>query len=98
MQLSPWDNKVVGINTHSIPRNKIEETKEQAKRDAEASKREWLLIYKKDRQKEIVITGKNHPAKEQLRIHETYYVYLLEDFLSLPNEHFFENFNDSFTY
>jgi|18_taG_2_1085343.scaffolds.fasta_scaffold34685_2 Holliday junction resolvase len=71
---------------------------EQAKRDAKASKREWLLIYKKDRQKEIVITEKNHPAKEQLRIHEKYYVYLLEDFLSLPNEHFFENFNDGFSY
>jgi len=56
------------------------------------------LIYKKDRQKEIVITANPYPTKEQLRIQEEYYVYLLEDFLSLPNEHFFENFNDGFSY
>ena len=67
---------------------------EQAKNDARSSEREWILIYKKDRQKAIVITEREFPTKEQIRIRKMYYVYLLEDFLSLPDEHFFEDTDD----
>lgn len=67
---------------------------EQAKNDARSSERDWILIYKKDRQKAIVITEKEFPTKEQIRIRKMYYVYLLEDFLSLPDEHFFEDADD----
>lgn len=71
---------------------------DQAKKDAKSSGREWLLVYKKDRQQEIVITDTEHPTKEQLRIHEKYFVYLLKDFLSLPDEHFFEKLDNGFSY
>jgi hypothetical protein len=63
----------------------------QAKKDGVASEKPWLLIYKKDRQKEIVITETKFPLQEELLFKNTYYVYLLEDFLSLGDENFFED-------
>ena len=64
---------------------------QQARRDGKAAGRPWLLVYKKDRQKELVITDIKFPLKEELFFKQEYYVYLLDNFLELGTEHFFEN-------
>ena len=74
------------------PKSKLFEFIAQAKRDGEAAKKPWLLIYKKDRQKEVVITDEDLPASKKAVI-KNYNLYLLEDLLALSNEVFFEQFS-----
>ncbi len=62
---------------------------EQASRDGESSGKPWLLIYKKDRQKECVISEYKFPINEKAFIRGAYYLYLLEDVLALKDEVFF---------
>ena len=71
------------------PKSKLFEFIAQAKRDGDSANKPWLLIYKKDRQKEIVITDETLPATQKATIRE-YNLYLLEDLLALTNEIFFD--------
>jgi hypothetical protein len=71
------------------PKSKLFEFIAQATRDGEAGKKPWLLIYKKDRQKEIVICEVSLPSIPKATIKQ-YNLYLLEDILALPDEVFYE--------
>ena len=61
----------------------------QAKRDCKAGGRDWLLIYKKDRQKEIVISEVEFPINPIIRVKNKYNVYLLKDLLEIHSSNFF---------
>jgi len=69
---------------------------DQARRDAKKVNRDWMVIYKKDRKKEIVVVS----AQEALQapfdsldryvlVKGKYYVYLLQDVLRLPDHYWF---------
>lgn len=62
----------------------------QAENESTQAGKPWLLIYKKNRQKEILITKVNFPLRKKIVVHDTYNVYLLKDILSLPNEYFID--------
>tara|TARA_R110000823_G_scaffold56258_3_gene136726 strand:- start:2013 stop:2531 length:519 start_codon:yes stop_codon:yes gene_type:complete len=64
---------------------------EQASRDGKAGGRDWLLIYKRDRQKEIVISVVDFPLQPIIQVQGKYNVYLLEELLELPSSNFFHN-------
>ena len=74
------------------PKSKLFEFIAQAKRDGEAAKKPWLLIYKKDRQKEIVITDHEFPIDPKATI-RNYKLHLLEDVLALSSELFSNGLN-----
>jgi len=62
----------------------------QAKTDAARAKREWMVIYKKNRQQELVIVETPYRQLHNfLDVRGAYYIYLLKDVLSLPIEHWF---------
>lgn len=62
----------------------------QAKNDAKRANRTWMVIYKKNRQKEIVIVGEPFLSLTNVvTIGSEYYVYLLKDVLSLPEGYWF---------
>ena len=60
----------------------------QASRDGESTEKPWLLIYKRDRQKALVITKEVFNLKKVVMFGE-YNMYLLDEVLSLPEEVFF---------
>lgn len=63
---------------------------EQAKNDARKARRAWMVIYKKNRRKEIVIVEERiQGLNDCICIHEKYYAYLLKDVLTLPNSYWF---------
>tara|TARA_R110000744_G_scaffold79783_2_gene156578 strand:+ start:357 stop:863 length:507 start_codon:yes stop_codon:yes gene_type:complete len=63
---------------------------EQAKADAKRCSREWMLIYKKDRRKELVVVdGPLARLTHVVVVHDNYYVYLLKDVLALPEAFWF---------
>jgi len=70
------------------PKSKFYEFIEQASRDGEAAKKPWLLIYKRDRQKEIVICSHKFSINEKALVKGKYYIYLLEDLLALNDLEF----------
>ena len=61
----------------------------QAERDGKAGGRDWLLIYKKDRQKEIVISEVEFPISPMIKVKDKYNVYLLKDLLEIHSSNFF---------
>ena len=61
----------------------------QAARDGKNAGKPWLLIYKKDRQKECVISLEKFPINEKALFKGVYYLYLLEDVLALKDDIFF---------
>ena len=70
------------------PKSDLYKFIEQAKRDAERSKRDWLVIYKKTRHKPFVIVGKKYKLSHTVSINDKYYIYPLSDFLGLDVTHF----------
>jgi len=62
---------------------------DQARRDGRAANKPWLLIYKKDRQKDIVVCEHKFDIKEKAIIKGKYYIYLLKDVLTLSRVNFF---------
>ena len=62
--------------------------KEQASRDGAVAKKPWLLVYKRDRQKAMVISLEQFNLKKVVTFGD-YHMYLLEEVLSLPEEVFF---------
>jgi Holliday junction resolvase len=64
---------------------------EQAKNDARrVPGRDWMVIYKKNRRKEIVVVGAPLGSlKDFICIHGKYYCYLLKDVLALPESYWF---------
>tara|TARA_R110000851_G_scaffold310672_1_gene470578 strand:- start:6169 stop:6675 length:507 start_codon:yes stop_codon:yes gene_type:complete len=63
---------------------------EQAKGDAQRCSREWMLIYKKDRRKELVVVdGPLARLTHFVVVGDNYYVYLLKDVLALPEAFWF---------
>ena len=63
----------------------------QAKRDGQAGGRDWLLIYKKDRQKEIVVSEIEFTIQPIIQVKGKYNVYLFEEILELHSSNFFHN-------
>ena len=61
----------------------------QAQSDAAASKKEWLVIYKKTRRMALVMVGEPYNARPELVLNSQYYIYPLEEFLKLPDEVFY---------
>jgi Holliday junction resolvase len=72
------------------PKSKLFEFIAQASRDGEAAKKPWLLVYKKDRQKEIVISPVKFPTNHKAIIKD-YFLYLLEDLLTVGDDFFFKD-------
>jgi hypothetical protein len=70
------------------PKSKFYEFIEQASKDGEAAKKPWLLIYKRDRQKEIVICSHKFSINEKALVDGKYYIYMLEDLLTLNDLEF----------
>ena len=69
---------------------------EQAQRDAAKANKEWMVIYKKDRKKELVVVSSQEGLQSPfdsldryLLIKGKYYVYLLQDVLQLPEHYWF---------
>jgi Holliday junction resolvase len=63
---------------------------EQAKSDAARCSREWMVIYKKDRRKELVVVdGPLARLTHFVVVGDNYYVYLLKDVLALPEGFWF---------
>ena len=62
---------------------------DQARRDGRAANKPWLLIYKKDRQKDIVICEHKFDIKEKAIIKGKYNIYLLKDILDLSRPNLF---------
>ena len=62
----------------------------QASKDGKFAKKPWLLIYKKDRKKEIVVCIDPFPLQEIILVKGKYYVYLLEDVLELDDSKFLD--------
>jgi Holliday junction resolvase len=64
---------------------------EQAKNDARrAGNRDWMVIYKKNRRKEIVVVEEKIPSlKNYIYYNNCCYIYLLKDVLSKPDEYWF---------
>ena len=61
----------------------------QAERDAQASGKDMMVIYKKNARMELVIVDKPYSIKNEMIINKKYYVYSLKDFLALGDEVFF---------
>ena len=61
---------------------------EQASRDGAVAKKPWLLVYKRDRQKAMVVSLEQFNLKKVVTFGD-YHMYLLEEVLSLPEEVFF---------
>ena len=61
---------------------------DQARRDGRAAHKPWLLVYKKDRQKELVICEHKFSITERALIRDKYYIYLLDDLLKLDSSEF----------
>jgi Holliday junction resolvase len=57
----------------------------QAKRDGKESDKPWLLIYKKDRQKDMVVCEHKFDIQERALVKVKYNIYLLEDILKLDD-------------
>ena len=72
------------------PKSQLFEFIAQAKRDGKAANKPWLLVYKKDRQKEIIVTDYDFPIKAKATIKE-YNLYLLEDVLAIDTGVFFKD-------
>jgi len=64
---------------------------DQAKKDAKkAGNRDWMVIYKKNRRKEIVVVEEKIPhLKNYLYYNNCCYVYLLKDVLGIPDDFWF---------
>lgn len=63
---------------------------EQSQKDAEVTCRDWMVIYKKNRRKEIVVVGSPFDSlPNHLCVRNTYYVYPLKDVLNLSEAHWF---------
>ena len=63
---------------------------EQAKQDARRANREWMVIYKKDRKKELVVVdGPLGSLSHFICVDGKYYIYLLKDVLALPEGFWF---------
>jgi hypothetical protein len=64
---------------------------EQAKTDASrAGGRDWMVVYKKNRRKELVVVGDKIPnLKNYLYYNNCCYIYLLKDVLSKPDNFWF---------
>jgi len=63
---------------------------DQAKTDAKRASREWMVIYKKNRRKEVVVVeGLLSPLTNFVCVGNNYYVYLLQDVLGLPESFWF---------
>ena len=63
---------------------------EQAKMDARRACREWMVIYKKDRRKEMVVVDAPLASLAHfLSVGDNYYIYLLKDVLALPEAFWF---------
>jgi hypothetical protein len=60
----------------------------QASKDGKFANKPWLLIYKKDRKKDILICIDPFPIPEVILVKGKYYVYLLEDVLELDDSEF----------
>tara|TARA_R110001583_G_scaffold191237_1_gene356181 strand:+ start:160 stop:663 length:504 start_codon:yes stop_codon:yes gene_type:complete len=60
----------------------------QARRDGEAAKKDWLMIYQKTRRKSIVVTNVKAPMKH-IELFGDYYMYSFEEFIQLPVNFFF---------
>ena len=65
-------------------------THTQAKRDADNSKKQWLLIYKKTRKKALIVSDINQfPIESYIEVpHLKVSIYLLDDVLLLDNSLF----------
>ena len=70
------------------PKSDLYEFIKQAKRDGETSGKKWMVIYKKNRKKELVIVGEDLHIKPGFCIDNEYHVYLLSDVLLLEDFHF----------
>ena len=63
---------------------------EQAKSDAKRASRDWMVIYKKNRKKEVcVVGGRIGSLKNFVSVGGKYYLYLLKDVLALPESFWF---------
>ena len=69
---------------------------EQARKDAIKVNRDWMVIYKKDRKKELVVVSSQEGLQSPfdsldnyLLVKGKYYVYLLQDVLALPEHYWF---------
>ena len=69
---------------------------DQARKDARKVNRDWMVIYKKDRKKELVVVSAQEALQSPfdsldryLLIKGKYYVYLLQDVLALPEHYWF---------
>jgi len=63
---------------------------EQAKKESADCGKEWMVIYKKNRRKELIVV--NSPLdflEEWVSIKDKYYIYLLEDAIKLPESTWF---------
>lgn len=61
----------------------------QAKQDAKNSKKEMMLIVKYNGVDELVFVEKEQASLKCLFLYKKYYVYTLEDYLTLADTHFF---------
>jgi hypothetical protein len=70
------------------PKSELFKFIEQAKRDALKANKPWLLIYKRDRQKTLVIHEGTFPLNNFVSFGK-YKIHLWDDVMSLPNFNFF---------
>lgn len=61
----------------------------QAERDAANSKKDWMVIYKKNNRTKLVIVGARYPIHNEMVLNQQYYIYNMADFLELADEYFF---------
>lgn len=95
--ITPEDFKFVieakrgyGITLEDLwkPKSNFYKFIQQARRDGREANKPWLLVYKKDRQKDIVICEHKFDLVEKALIKGKYYIYILEDLLKLPDSDF----------
>lgn len=71
-------------------KNELNKFIEQAKVSAVKSSRKWMVIYKKNHSKELVIVESKIPhLRNYICISDNCYVYQLKDVVSLPDEFWF---------
>ena len=70
------------------PKSDLYEFIKQAERAGKVADKKWMVIYKKNRKKELVIVDEKLPIKTWFCIKDKYYVYLLSDILTLEDFYF----------
>lgn len=68
------------------PRSKLYEFIRQAKRDAEKAHKEWMVIWKGDRKKDLVFTQHDRfPSSPKVVVNTNCYMYKLENLINMPD-------------